>query len=52
MPLVANPIKYSRTSLKYDKPPPLLGEHTEEVLRGVLSKTESEIGSLRAKKII
>ena len=39
IPLVANPIKYSRTPLTYDKPPPLLGEHTEEVLTEWLGKS-------------
>ena len=35
LPSVANPIKYPGPD-KYEQPPPLLGEHTEEVLRGVL----------------
>ena len=30
--LVGNPIKLSRTPVKYHRPPPRLGEHTEEVL--------------------
>jgi len=50
--LTANPIKYSRTSLQYDAPPPLLGEHTEEVLRGLLRKSEAEINALRAQRIV
>jgi crotonobetainyl-CoA:carnitine CoA-transferase CaiB-like acyl-CoA transferase len=32
VPLVANPIRMSATPVAYDRPPPLLGEHTEEVL--------------------
>jgi len=31
--LVASPIKLSATPVQYRRPPPLLGEHTEEVLR-------------------
>jgi len=31
--LVGNPIKLSRTPVAYDRPPPLLGEHTDEVLK-------------------
>ena len=52
IPLVANPIQYSRTTLAYDTPPPLLGEHTEEILTGLLKKSRSDIESLRANKII
>ena len=52
IPLVANPIKYSRTPLHYDTPPPLLGEHTENVLRALLGKTDDEISALRDRHII
>ena len=52
LPLVANPIKYSRTPLSYDSPPPMLGEHTEEVLRALLGKTDDEISALREQRII
>jgi len=31
--LVASPIKLSATPVQYQRPPPLLGEHTAEVLR-------------------
>ncbi len=50
--LVANPIKYSRTPLSYDTPPPLLSQHTEDVLRGLLGKSDAEIAALRAAGII
>jgi crotonobetainyl-CoA:carnitine CoA-transferase CaiB-like acyl-CoA transferase len=30
--VVGNPIKLSRTPVKYDRPPPTLGQHTDEVL--------------------
>ncbi len=52
VPLVANPIKYSRTPLDYQMPPPLLGEHTEAVLRGLLGKSDAEIAALRGAGII
>ncbi len=30
--LPGNPIKLSRTPVQYNKPPPMLGEHTQEVM--------------------
>ena len=50
--LTANPIKYSRTPLSYDMPPPLVGEHAEDVLRNVLGKNAEEIAALRKKNIV
>ncbi len=35
VPLVASPIKLSATPVQYRHPPPLLGEHNEEVLGGI-----------------
>ena len=32
--------------------PPLLGEHTDEVLRGLLGKSETEMARLRAAGVI
>jgi crotonobetainyl-CoA:carnitine CoA-transferase CaiB-like acyl-CoA transferase len=52
VPLVANPIKYSRTPISYDAPPPLLGEHTDEILTGLLGKSGADLEALRAKRII
>jgi crotonobetainyl-CoA:carnitine CoA-transferase CaiB-like acyl-CoA transferase len=52
VPLVANPIKYSRTPLTYDMAPPLLGEHTEEVLTRLLGKSKSDVDTLRSKGVI
>jgi formyl-CoA transferase/CoA:oxalate CoA-transferase len=42
---VGNPIHMSETPVTYRKHPPLLGEHTAEILRG-LGKSEPEIESL------
>jgi len=52
LPLVANPIKFSRTPLRYDEPPPLLGQHTDEVLREVLGRSDTEIRALREQRIV
>jgi crotonobetainyl-CoA:carnitine CoA-transferase CaiB-like acyl-CoA transferase len=37
---IANPIKFSGTPVSYRLPPPLLGEHTEEVLRSLGYSTD------------
>ncbi|GGZ98002.1 CoA transferase [Arenicella chitinivorans] len=34
--LVANPIKFSRTPIRYHRPPPLLGQHTSDILDEIL----------------
>jgi crotonobetainyl-CoA:carnitine CoA-transferase CaiB-like acyl-CoA transferase len=34
--LVGSPLKFSETPVEYRLPPPRLGEHTEEVLKGLL----------------
>ena len=45
--LIGNPIKYSKTPVSYDRPPPRLGEHTEEVLEELLDMAPDEIKRLR-----
>jgi len=45
--LVGSPIKLGRTAVEYRRHPPLLGEHTEEILSD-LGYTPDEIARLRA----
>ncbi len=45
--LVASPMKLAATPVQYRRPPPLLGEHTDEVLRE-LGLTADEMAELRA----
>ena len=52
LPLVASPMRFSGTPLEYRLAPPLLGQHTDEVLRGLLGKSDAEIASLRAGGIL
>jgi crotonobetainyl-CoA:carnitine CoA-transferase CaiB-like acyl-CoA transferase len=52
MPLVGSPMRFSQTPIEYRLAPPLLGEHTAEVLRGVLKKSDEEIARLKAAKVI
>lgn len=46
VPLIANPIKFSATPVRYKHAPPPLGRHTRDVLAGLLDKTEVEIDRL------
>jgi crotonobetainyl-CoA:carnitine CoA-transferase CaiB-like acyl-CoA transferase len=45
-------MRFSATRLEYRLAPPLLGEHTDEVLRGLLGKSDAEIARLRAAGVI
>ena len=49
---VANPIRLSQTPVEYDRSPPLLGQHTDEVLASVLELDAEVIASLRADDVI
>ena len=46
--LVASPLRLARTPPEYRLPPPILGEHTAEVLREVLGLSDVELAQLRA----
>ena len=50
--LVRSPMKMSATPVGASTAPPLLGQHTDEVLREVLGKNEREIAALRERKIV
>ncbi|MBS0427390.1 MAG: CoA transferase [Proteobacteria bacterium] len=45
-PTLANPLRFSETPVRYDLPPPALGEHTDQVLSSWLAMTPSEIAAL------
>lgn len=45
-------MKLSETPVQYRIFPPLLGEHTEEILRDVLGYDKAKIGRLKEDKII
>jgi len=43
VPLIANPVKLSGTPVQYRNPPPMLGQHTEDVLKEVLGVDDAEL---------
>ena len=50
--LVSSPIKMSATPVRTDLAPPLLGQHTDEVLREILLKSEQDMAILRRHQAI
>jgi crotonobetainyl-CoA:carnitine CoA-transferase CaiB-like acyl-CoA transferase len=50
--LIANPIKMEQTPPTYRMAPPLLGEHTDEILSEKIGLSKSEIINLKDKGII
>jgi crotonobetainyl-CoA:carnitine CoA-transferase CaiB-like acyl-CoA transferase len=45
--MVASPMRFSGTPLEHKRPPPLLGQHTDQVLKELLGKDTAEIARLR-----
>lgn len=52
VPSVASPLRFKEAAAPQCKGPPLLGEHTTEVLRGLLDIPETEITRLRAAGVV
>ena len=50
--LVASPMKLSATPPRNDRAPPLLGQHTDEVLREVLEMTGERLTGLKNAKVV
>lgn len=50
--LIASPVKMSGTPVSYRKSPPLLGQHTEEVLGEFLGMSSGEVAALRDKGVV
>ena len=50
--LVSSPLKLSATPVRKDFPPPLLGQHTQEVLQELLHLSQEELDKLRTQGII
>lgn len=52
VPQVANPVKFSATPVDYRRGPPVLGEHTDEVLRDLLGLDAAVIAALHDGKVV
>jgi crotonobetainyl-CoA:carnitine CoA-transferase CaiB-like acyl-CoA transferase len=50
--LVASPLKMSATPVRTDTPPPLLGQHTAQVLHELLGADAARIAGLAERKVI
>ena len=50
--VIANPVRLSETPADYRLPPPILGEHTDSVLRESLGVDEARLKQLRANGVI
>ena len=51
-PQVASPIRLSQTPVEYRNAPPLLGQHTEQVLQSLLGMSLERIGELRSAGVL
>jgi len=52
LPMVASPMRFSGTPLEHKLAPPVLGQHTDEVLRELLGMNAAQIAALRAEEAI
>lgn len=50
--VIANPVKLSATPPSYRSAPPVLGEHTQDVLTAVLNMSAADIAALKEKGIV
>jgi crotonobetainyl-CoA:carnitine CoA-transferase CaiB-like acyl-CoA transferase len=46
------PFKFSETACSVRRPPPALGEHSEEILAGELGLDKTQIAQLRRDKVV
>jgi crotonobetainyl-CoA:carnitine CoA-transferase CaiB-like acyl-CoA transferase len=52
VPQVASPLRLSETPVEYRRAPPLLGEHTEEVLARLLGMSTAEVAHLHSTGVL
>ena len=49
---IASPLRLTGTPPQYRRAPPLLGEHTDEILKSILGKNEADIAHLKTSGIV
>lgn len=52
MKLVNTPVKYSYSEPSIRMPPPLLGQHTDEILKDIVGMSDNEIKSLKEEGVV
>lgn len=52
IPLLGNPLRMSAAPIRYEMPPPLLGEHTDQVLRRLVGLDEGQLEKLKALGVV
>lgn len=52
MKLVNTPVKFSHSEPSIRSPPPLLGQHTHEILSGLVGMTDADIESLKKEGVV
>jgi crotonobetainyl-CoA:carnitine CoA-transferase CaiB-like acyl-CoA transferase len=50
--LLASPMRFADTPVTYEVAPPLLGQHTREVLQQVLGYDDARIDALHARGVV
>ena len=51
-PVVRSPLRLSETPVEYRLAPPTLGQHNEEILKGLLGRSDADLKQLKAAGIV
>ena len=51
-PVVRSPLRLSETPVEYRLAPPMLGQHNEEILKGLLGSSDADLKRLKAAGIV
>jgi crotonobetainyl-CoA:carnitine CoA-transferase CaiB-like acyl-CoA transferase len=52
VPQVKNPIRFSRTPIEYERAPPTLGQHTQDVLQDLLGLSPEQVAALKGRGVV